>query len=113
MSRAGRERRHTRPRKAGLISLVNTLGRELASEAIIVNAVAPGVTDTQQLRVDADDAGLSLEQMRASYAAGIPLGRIARPEEIADVVAMLSDFRISAMVGQVVQANGGSTRTRA
>jgi NAD(P)-dependent dehydrogenase (short-subunit alcohol dehydrogenase family) len=99
--------------KAGLISLVKTLGRELAPEAIIVNAVAPGVTDTPQLRVDADHAGLSLEQMHASYAAGIPLGRIGRPEEIADVVAMLSDFRISAMVGQVVQANGGSTRTRA
>jgi NAD(P)-dependent dehydrogenase (short-subunit alcohol dehydrogenase family) len=99
--------------KAGLISLVKTLGRELAREAIIVNAVAPGVTDTPQLEVDAHGAGVSLEQVHASYAAGIPLGRIARPAEIADVVALLSDFRISAMVGQVVQANGGSTRSRA
>lgn len=99
--------------KAGLISLVKTLGRELAPEAIIVNAVAPGVTDTPQLEVDARDAGVSLEHIHASYAAGIPLGRIGRPTEIADVVALLSDFRISAMVGQVVQANGGSTRSRA
>ncbi len=99
--------------KAGLISLVKTLGRELAPEGIIVNAVAPGVTDTPQLEVDALDAGISLAQMHSTYAAGIPLGRIAQPDEISAVVALLADFRLSAMVGQVVQANGGSTRSRA
>jgi NAD(P)-dependent dehydrogenase (short-subunit alcohol dehydrogenase family) len=98
--------------KAGLISLVKTLGRELAPESIIVNAVAPGVTDTPQLEVDAQDAGVSLAEMHASYAEAIPLGRIGRPEEIAAVVSLLSDFRLSSMVGQVVQANGGSTRGR-
>ena len=51
--------------------------------------------------------------MHERYARDIPLGRIARAEEMADVVALLSDFRLSAMVGQVVQANGGSTRVRA
>ena len=99
--------------KAGLIALVKTLGRELAPESIIVNAVAPGVTDTPQLQVDADAAGLDVAQMHARYAEGIPLGRIGRPEEIAEVVALLADFRLSAMVGQIVQSNGGSTRTRA
>ncbi len=99
--------------KAGLIALVKTLGRELAPEAIIVNAVAPGVTDTPQLQVDADDAGIGLAQIKARYAKDIPLGRIGRPEEISEVVALLADFRLSAMVGQIVQSNGGSTRTRA
>lgn len=99
--------------KAGLIALVKTLGRELAPEAIIVNAVAPGVTDTPQLQVDAHAAGVSLEAMRAEYAELIPLGRIGRPDEVSRIVSLLADFRISAMVGQVVQANGGSTRTRA
>ena len=99
--------------KAGLISLVKTLGRELAPEGIIVNALAPGVTDTPQLEVDARDAGISLEAMHARYAEGIPASRIASAEEMADVVALLTDFRLSAMVGQVVQANGGSTRSRA
>jgi len=98
--------------KAGLIALVKTLGRELAPEGIIVNAVAPGVTDTPQLQVDAEEAGLPLEEMHAQYAAQIPLGRIGRPEEIAAVVSLLADPRVSAMVGQVVQANGGSTRAR-
>jgi NAD(P)-dependent dehydrogenase (short-subunit alcohol dehydrogenase family) len=99
--------------KAGLVSLVKTLGRELAPEGIIVNGIAPGVTDTPQLEVDARDAGTTLEQMHTTYAAGIPLGRIGAADEMAAVVALLADFRVSAMVGQVVQANGGSTRTRA
>jgi NAD(P)-dependent dehydrogenase (short-subunit alcohol dehydrogenase family) len=99
--------------KAGLISLTKTLGRELAPEGIIVNALAPGVTDTPQLEVDAHDAGVDLAAMHQRYAQDIPLGRIARAEEMADVVALLADFRLSAMVGQVVQANGGSTRARA
>ncbi|HEY7720368.1 MAG TPA: SDR family NAD(P)-dependent oxidoreductase, partial [Pedococcus sp.] len=59
--------------KAGLVSLVKTLGRELAPEGIIVNALAPGVTDTPQLEVDARDAGVTLAEMHQRYAAGIPL----------------------------------------
>lgn len=99
--------------KAGLISMVKTLGRELAPEGIIVNAVAPGVTDTPQLEVDARAAGIPLAAMHAQYAEQIPLGRIGRADELAAVVSLLADFRVSAMVGQVVQANGGSTRSRA
>lgn len=99
--------------KAGLISLVKTLGRELAPESIIVNAVAPGVTDTPQLEVDARSAGISLAEMQVSYAADIPLGRIGAACEIAAAVALLCDFRLSAIIGQVVQVNGGSNRGRA
>ena len=98
--------------KAGLISLVKTLGRELAPENIIVNAIAPGVTDTPQLEVDARASGIPLAEMKERYASEIPLGRIARPDEIAAAVAFLSDFRLSTVVGQVVQVNGGSTRGR-
>lgn len=99
--------------KAGLISLVKSLGRELAPEGILVNAVAPGVTDTPQLEIDAADARVPLDEIKRRYAADIPLGRIARPEEISAAVALLCDFDLHAMTGQVVQVNGGSTRTRA
>lgn len=98
--------------KSGLIALVKTLGRELAAEHIIVNAVAPGVTDTPQLRVDADAAGVSLDQMHREYAAAIPLGRIGIGDEIAAAVELLCDFEMEAVVGQVISCNGGSTRTR-
>ena len=99
--------------KAGAISLVKTLGRELGPEKIIINAIAPGVTDTPQLAVDATAEGVSLDAMRAAYSQQIPLGRIGTVDDIAEAVAFLCDFRISAMVGQVLQANGGSTRGRA
>ncbi|BBY18719.1 SDR family NAD(P)-dependent oxidoreductase [Mycolicibacterium litorale] len=98
--------------KAGLIALVKTLGRELAPERIIVNAVAPGVIDTPQLQVDAEAAGVDLATVQQQYAAGIPLRRIGSADEIAAAVELLADFEVEAIVGQVISSNGGSTRTR-
>ncbi|WP_319428969.1 SDR family NAD(P)-dependent oxidoreductase [Mycobacterium sp. RTGN5] len=98
--------------KAGLIALTKTLGRELARENIIVNAVAPGVIDTPQLEVDATDAGVALSEMHRRYALDIPVGRVGRPDEIADTVAFLASPRLGALIGQTIQINGGSTRCR-
>ena len=96
--------------KAGLISLGKTLGRELAPENIITNVVAPGVIDTPQLENDARDAGVSAEEIKARYAAETPLGRIGHPEEVAATVAFLAREGSAALVGQIVQPNGGTTR---
>jgi NAD(P)-dependent dehydrogenase (short-subunit alcohol dehydrogenase family) len=98
--------------KAGLIALTKTLGRELGPERILVNAIAPGVTDTPQLAVDAADAGVDLATMHARYAAGTPLGRIGRPEDIAAAVVLLANPEVGAFAGQTIQLNGGSTRCR-
>lgn len=99
--------------KAGLVSLVKTLGRELAPEGIIVNGIAPGVVRTPQIEVDARDAGVPLDAMLGRYAEDIPTGRVGEPEEVSATVALLADFEMSALVGQMVQVNGGSTRCRA
>lgn len=98
--------------KAGLISLVKCLGRELAPEGILVNAIAPGVIDTPQLNVDAEAAGVTLPEMHAIYAQDIPIGRIGNPEEIAEAAVFLAHPQLKAMAGQVLQVNGGSTRGR-
>jgi NAD(P)-dependent dehydrogenase (short-subunit alcohol dehydrogenase family) len=98
--------------KAGLISLVKTLGRELGPENIVVNGIAPGVVDTPQLQVDADAAKVSLAQIHSLYAEDIPLGRIGLPIEIAHTAALLADFRIRSLVGQIVQVNGAEIRGR-
>ena len=98
--------------KAGLIALTKSLGRELAPENITVNAIAPGIIDTPQLQVDADDAGLTLADMHAEYAKGIPLGRIGTPDDIAAAVSLLARDDLRAFVGQTVGINGGTTRCR-
>lgn len=99
--------------KAGIVALAKTLGRELAPKGVIVNAIAPGVIDSPQLEVDARAAGTSRDQIVKEYAEGIPMRRVGRPDEIAATVSLLADPRMAALVGQVVQVNGGSTRTRA
>jgi 2-hydroxycyclohexanecarboxyl-CoA dehydrogenase len=96
--------------KAGLISFGKTLGRELAPENIITNVIAPGVIDTPQLENDARDAGVSAEEIKARYAAETLVGRIGFPEDIATTVAFLAREESAALVGQIVQPNGGTTR---
>jgi 2-hydroxycyclohexanecarboxyl-CoA dehydrogenase len=99
--------------KAGLIALAKGLGRELGPQGILTNAIAPSFIDTEQLRVDAADAGITLEEMRQQYRDQIPVRRLATPEEIAGAVAFLAGPGGSAVIGQVLQPNGGVTRTRA
>jgi NAD(P)-dependent dehydrogenase (short-subunit alcohol dehydrogenase family) len=96
--------------KGGLISLVKSAARALGPRGVAVNAIAPGITDTPQLQVDADDAGIPLAEMIDRYAADVPLGRVGTPDDIAEVVAFLCSAEAIALVGQVVQPNGGTTR---
>ena len=96
--------------KGGLIALVKSAARALGPRGVAVNAIAPGITDTPQLQVDADDAGVSRAEIVERYAADIPLGRVGSPEDIAEVVAFLCSEPAIALVGQVIQPNGGTTR---
>jgi len=99
--------------KAGLIALAKGLGRELAPQGILANAIAPSYIDTEQLGVDAADAGITLDEMRQRYRELIPTGQLATVEDIAGAVAFLAGPGGSAFVGQVLQPGGGVTRTRA
>jgi 2-hydroxycyclohexanecarboxyl-CoA dehydrogenase len=99
--------------KAGLIALTKGLGRELGPQGILANAIAPSYMDTEQLRVDASDAGISLDEMRQRYRDLVPVHRLASPDEIAAAVSFLAGPGSSAVVGQVLQPSGGVTRTRA
>jgi NAD(P)-dependent dehydrogenase (short-subunit alcohol dehydrogenase family) len=96
--------------KGGLIALVKSAARALGPRGVAVNAIAPGITDTPQLQVDADDAGISLAEMIERYAQDVPLGRVGRPEDIAAVVSFLCSDAAITLVGQVLQPNGGTTR---
>jgi NAD(P)-dependent dehydrogenase (short-subunit alcohol dehydrogenase family) len=99
--------------KAGLIALTKGLGRELGPDGILANAIAPAFIDTEQLAVDARDAGISLAEMRQRYRDQTPAGRLATPQDIAGAVSFLAGPGSTGFVGQVLQPSGGVTRTRA
>ncbi len=96
--------------KSALISLGRALGRELSPERIYVTVVAPGIIDTPQLQVDADDAGVTLEEMHRIYAENIPAGRIGTPDDVARAVVFLSTEAARAYAGQTIYPNGGEIR---
>lgn len=87
--------------KAALVGLTRSWARELAPR-ILVNAVAPGPTDTPLLGFDA----LTPDQRRAETAH--PLGRIGRPDEVASAVVFLAGPGATFFTGQCLGANGGA-----
>jgi NAD(P)-dependent dehydrogenase (short-subunit alcohol dehydrogenase family) len=99
--------------KAGLIGLVKSLGRELASEGIYVNGIAPGAIDSPQIEVDAVEYGVTLDALRERYTEMTPLGRIGQPEDIAGLVSLLAGAAGDAFAGQILQPNGGIERASA
>ncbi len=86
--------------KAGVIGLSKSLAREYASRSITVNAVAPGYIDT-------DIVAAIPENLRGEMIKQIPLGRIGKPEEVADAIGFLASERAAYITGQVLSVNGG------
>lgn len=96
--------------KSGLSALAESLAEELRPDNINVAIVHPGVIDTPQLQVDADDLNLSLEDVKARYARDIPMGRIGNPREVAATVAFLAAEGGPIFSGRSLQVNGGQNR---
>lgn len=86
--------------KGGIIAFTKALAKEVAPSGIRVNAVSPGVIDTEM------NAHLS-EEDRKELAEETPLQRIGKPEEVADAVLFLASERAAFITGQVLPVNGG------
>ena len=100
-----------RPAIAGLSK---TLAGELGKDGILVNTLCPGYTATDRLRELAEaraiKAGTTPAQELAAFAGGVPLGRVATPEEFAAVAAFLCSERASFVTGAVIPVDGGACR---
>jgi 3-oxoacyl-[acyl-carrier protein] reductase len=85
--------------KAALDAFTKSLSKELAGRNILVNSVAPGFIDTEMTQT-------LPEELQRRILDTITLGRVGRPEEVADVVAFLA-MRGSYISGTVIHVNGG------
>jgi 3-oxoacyl-[acyl-carrier protein] reductase len=86
--------------KAGLIGMTKALAREVASRSITVNAVAPGLIETDMTRALSADTS-------KDWVSQIPLGRLGSPEDVAWTVCFLASDEAAYITGQVVAVNGG------
>jgi 3-oxoacyl-[acyl-carrier protein] reductase len=86
--------------KAGLVGMARSIARELGSRSITANVVAPGYVETDMTAVLTDD-------QKDGIRAQIPLGRYARPEEVAAAVTWLADPASAYVTGAVIPVDGG------
>ena len=86
--------------KAGIIGLTKSVAREMGRSSVNVNAVAPGLIETDMIK----DAP---EKVREAALAEIVLGRLGTPQEVASVVAFLCTGAARHITGQVIQVDGG------
>lgn len=90
--------------KHAVEGLTKSAALEGAGSGVRVNAVAPGPVETAML-----DRFTGSPQRKASFATGIPVKRLGRPEEIADAIVYLGSDKASYLTGQIIRVNGGKT----
>lgn len=91
---------HYSAAKAGLIGLTKALAKEVAPSGITVNAVSPGVINTEMVTKLGKD---TVDMLREE----IPVMRLGTPEDVANAVSFLADDRASYITGQIISVNGG------
>ncbi|HEX9340103.1 MAG TPA: SDR family oxidoreductase [Thermoplasmata archaeon] len=100
--------------RAAVVGLVRTVSRELASDRIRVNAVAPGWIATDRLmdlmRGRAERESRKLESVVDESLREVPLGRFGEPGEVADLITFLLSERAAYITGNVIQIDGGLYR---
>jgi 3-oxoacyl-[acyl-carrier protein] reductase len=97
--------------RPAVVGLVKTLAGEFGKDGITCNNVAPGYTATERLAEVAGPraraAGVSEDEIRARWAADVPLRRLGKPEEIADAIVWLASDRAAYITGQTLLVDGG------
>jgi 3-oxoacyl-[acyl-carrier protein] reductase len=97
--------------RTGILGLVRSLAEEFAKDGILVNNVGPGYTATDRLKElsvrMAQTSGRSESEIEKTWTDQIPLGRLGKPEELADAVVWLASERASFITGQTILVDGG------
>lgn len=97
--------------KAAIASLTQCMGRDHAHQGIRINAVCPNEVDTPMLRTGFELRGFDPTTAIAELDKTVPIGRIAQPEDIAEVVLFLASDHARYMCGELLEINGGKPVT--
>ncbi|MGD9953530.1 MAG: SDR family oxidoreductase [Burkholderiales bacterium] len=99
---------------AGLVNFTKALADEYVKDGILANGVSPCPMETRRLdymvKAKAQMMGISEDEARQEYLRDIPIGRFARPEEIAPLIAFLASERNTYISGTTIAIDGGATR---
>jgi NAD(P)-dependent dehydrogenase (short-subunit alcohol dehydrogenase family) len=97
--------------KAGVVMLTRVMAKELAGAGIRVNAICPGVIQTDftewRFKLEADILDSTVEERQAEMLETIPIGRLGTPEEVADLVVFLVSDQSAYITGQAMNITGG------
>jgi 3-oxoacyl-[acyl-carrier protein] reductase len=88
---------------AAVMGFAKTASIELGRDNITINTIAPGLVETPRLEKVTEQSG----KVMGDFAAGIPLGRIGTPQDIAALVALLVSPRCAYITGTTIQVDGG------
>ncbi|MGI8771510.1 MAG: SDR family oxidoreductase [Acidobacteriaceae bacterium] len=98
--------------RTGVVGLVRSLAEQFGGDGITVNNVGPGFTETDRMKelaaTHAQGSGSSNEEALQAFVKDVPLGRMARPEEVADAIVWLASERASYITGQTLLVDGGA-----
>jgi NAD(P)-dependent dehydrogenase (short-subunit alcohol dehydrogenase family) len=98
---------------AALLNFTRGISKELALDNIRINAISPGLTDTERAKTlavqNAQSLGITVDEYKAQAVKSIPLGKIVKPEEIAALALFLVSDLAASITGAEIQVDGGST----
>jgi NAD(P)-dependent dehydrogenase (short-subunit alcohol dehydrogenase family) len=98
---------------AALLNFTRGISKELAQDNIRINAISPGLTDTERAKIlaeqNAESLGITVDEYKAQAVKSIPLGKVAKPEEIAALALFLVSDLAASITGAEILVDGGST----
>jgi NAD(P)-dependent dehydrogenase (short-subunit alcohol dehydrogenase family) len=102
------------PINLGTLSITKAMANEFGPDGITVNAICPGSTDTgrwtELVSIRAREKGISIEAAEKELVADVPMGRVVKPQDVADLAVFLASNRAGMITGCAINVDGGRTR---